>query len=75
MSSRPHLQVGEKVVAENPIEFPCPFCRRVVMYGKMADTDFSVVTHAWPMCAKFELADGDEFVQACVSELSKTQPN
>jgi hypothetical protein len=67
------LKPGDTVRATDCTEFACPFCKVRVVYGKMAGVSegFAAVSHAFPMCEKFEANDGAEFVRLCLGELEK----
>ena len=60
------------------IEFTCPFCGRRCVYGttdEPEDVAEEVVSHTIPTCRTYERNEGIDFIQACIREKKKDEPN
>ncbi len=65
-----HFKPGDIVRTVDPTEFDCPFCSGAVVYGRTADDEtLQVVSHAFPMCQKFVVNNGADFIRLCVTAI------
>lgn len=70
-----NLRVGQRVMLAEEFAFACPFCQKRVAYAKLAGTDHHTVSHALPMCATYRVLDGTEYLEECLREICRYEPN
>lgn len=67
------MNPGDRVVMDEREAFSCPFCGRSASYGRA--NGLFVVAHHLPTCRKFDELEGNDYLQACISEMAKKEPN
>lgn len=74
MRSLTVLQVGQVLATTEEIEFDCPFCNLPCVLASVDGQD-DIVSHVMPTCRTYDRNTGIDYIEACILEHKKNEPN